>query len=123
LGTARTGSAPLRHLPRESPSGRRQGRRSTGGGGHTDALSDKLRRLLHFGQTLQSHALHFFHLSSPDLLFGFGSDLAKRNIVGVLEAYPEIAVKGVKLRKYGQEVIRMITGKRFCMAPAPCPAA
>ena len=34
----------------------------------------KLRRLLHFGQVLQSHALHFFHLSSPDLLFGFGSD-------------------------------------------------
>jgi len=74
--------------------------------------ADKLRRLLHFGQTLQSHALHFYHLSSPDLLFGFGSDLAKRNIVGVLEAYPEIGVKGVKLRKYGQEVIRMITGKR-----------
>ena len=46
------------------------------------------------------------------MLFGFGSDLAKRNIVGVLEAYPDIGVKGVKLRKYGQEVIRMITGKR-----------
>jgi len=74
--------------------------------------AEKLRRLLHFGQVLQSHALHFFHLSSPDLLFGFGSDMAKRNIIGVLEAYPEIAVKGVKLRKYGQEVIRMITGKR-----------
>jgi len=43
--------------------------------------ADKLRRLLHFGQTLQSHALHFHHLSLPDLLFGFGSDLAKRNIV------------------------------------------
>jgi NAD-reducing hydrogenase large subunit len=74
--------------------------------------ADKLRRLLHFGQTLQSHALHFYHLSSPDLLFGFGSDLAKRNIVGVLEAYPDIGLKGVKLRKYGQEVIRMVTGKR-----------
>ena len=74
--------------------------------------ADKLRRLLHFGQTLQSHALHFYHLSSPDLLFGFGSDLSRRNIVGVLEAYPDIGVKGVKLRKYGQEVIRMITGKR-----------
>ena len=74
--------------------------------------SDKLRRLLHFGQTLQSHALHFYHLSSPDLLFGFGSDLSRRNIVGVLDAYPDIGVKGVKLRKYGQEVIRMITGKR-----------
>ena len=74
--------------------------------------ADKLRRLLHFGQTLQSHALHFYHLSSPDLLFGFGGDLARRNIVGVLEAYPEIGLKGVRLRKYGQEVIRMITGKR-----------
>lgn len=74
--------------------------------------AEKLRRLLHFGQTLQSHALHFFHLSSPDLLFGFGSDLARRNIVGVVGAYPEIGLKGVKLRKYGQEVIRMICGKR-----------
>jgi NAD-reducing hydrogenase large subunit len=74
--------------------------------------ADKLRRLLHFGQTLQSHALHFFHLSSPDLLFGFDSDIAKRNVVAVLTEYPEIGLRGVKLRKYGQEVIRMITGKR-----------
>jgi len=72
----------------------------------------KLRQLLHFGQTLQSHALHFFHLSSPDLLFGFGSDVAKRNIIGVIEKYPETAVKGVKLRKYGQQVIAAIAGKR-----------
>ena len=45
--------------------------------------AEKVRRLMHYGQILQSHALHFFHLSSPDLLFGFGSDVAKRNIVGV----------------------------------------
>ena len=73
----------------------------------------KLRRLLHFGQTLQSHALHFFHLSSPDFLFGFGSDPVQRNIVGVLEKYPELALKGVKLRKYGQQVIEVIAGKRI----------
>ena len=72
----------------------------------------KLRRLLHFGQILQSHALHFFHLSSPDFLFGFGSEPAQRNIVGVLEKHPEIALKGVKLRKYGQQIIEAITGKR-----------
>ena len=72
----------------------------------------KLRRLLHFGQVLQSHALHFFHLSSPDLLFGFESDIGKRNIIAVLAEYPEIGLQGVKLRKYGQEVIRMISGKR-----------
>jgi NAD-reducing hydrogenase large subunit len=73
----------------------------------------KLRRLLHFGQILQSHALHFFHLSSPDFLFGFGSDPAQRNIAGVLQKYPEIALKGVKLRKYGQQIIQAITGKRI----------
>jgi len=73
----------------------------------------KLRELVHFGQILQSHALHFFHLSSPDLLFGFESDVAKRNIIGVIEAHPEIALQGVKLRKYGQEIIRAICGKRI----------
>lgn len=74
--------------------------------------AEKLRRLLHLGQTLQSHALHFFHLASPDLLFGFGSDARARNIVGVAEANPTLALKGIGLRKYGQEIIRHITGKR-----------
>jgi len=73
----------------------------------------KLRHLLHFGQVLQSHALHFFHLSSPDLLFGFESDIGKRSIIAVLNAYPDIGLQGVKLRKYGQEVIRMVSGKRI----------
>jgi len=75
--------------------------------------ADKLRRLLHFGQVMQSHALHFFHLSSPDLLFGFESDIGKRNIIAVLTDYPDIGLQGVKLRKYGQEVIRMVSGKRI----------
>ena len=75
--------------------------------------ADKLRRLLHFGQVLQSHALHFFHLSSPDLLFGFESEISKRSIIAVLAAYPDLALQGVKLRKYGQEVIRVISGKRI----------
>jgi NAD-reducing hydrogenase large subunit len=75
--------------------------------------AEKLRRLLHFGQVLQSHALHFFHLSSPDLLFGFGSNPAQRNIFGMLAKYPDLAMKGVKLRKYGQQIIAAISGKRI----------
>jgi NAD-reducing hydrogenase large subunit len=75
--------------------------------------AEKIRRLMHFGQTLQSHALHFFHLCSPDLLFGFDDDVRHRNIVGVIEDSPEIAVQGVMLRKYGQEVIRITSGKRI----------
>ncbi|MEN9315782.1 MAG: hypothetical protein RIS35_2175 [Pseudomonadota bacterium] len=72
----------------------------------------KMRRLMHYGQILQSHALHFFHLSSPDLLFGFESEIGRRNIVAVAQAYPDIARKGILLRKYGQEVIRATAGKR-----------
>ncbi len=74
--------------------------------------AEKLRRLMHYGQMLQSHALHFFHLSSPDLLFGFDSDVTHRNIVGVAAAHPEIAKQGILLRKFGQEVIRVTAGKR-----------
>ncbi len=74
--------------------------------------AEKLRRLMHFGQILQSHALHFYYLASPDLLFGFDSDVAKRNIVGVAAAFPDIARQGVALRKYGQEIIRLTAGKR-----------
>jgi len=75
--------------------------------------AEKVRRLMHYGQTLQSHALHFFHMCSPDLLFGFDDEVRHRNIVGVIEDYPEIARQGVMLRKYGQEVIRLTAGKRI----------
>ncbi|OQX32275.1 MAG: Ni/Fe hydrogenase subunit alpha [Candidatus Sedimenticola endophacoides] len=74
--------------------------------------AEKVRRLMHHGQILQSHALHFFHLASPDLLFGYDAAVARRNIVGVLNEHPELAKQGVLLRKYGQEVIRLTAGKR-----------
>jgi NAD-reducing hydrogenase large subunit len=77
------------------------------------ASAETVRRLMHYGQMLQSHALHFFHLSSPDLLFGFDSEVAQRNIVGVAQAHPDIAKKGIFLRKFGQEIIRITAGKRI----------
>lgn len=82
-------------------------------GAKLSPTAEKIRRLMHYGQILQSHALHFFYLASPDLLFGFDAEVAKRNIVGVATAYPEIAKKGIFLRKYGQEVIRLTAGKRI----------
>jgi len=74
--------------------------------------AEKIRRLMHYGQIMQSHAVHFFHLCSPDLLFGFDSDASRRNIVAVAQAHPEIARQGVLLRRYGQEIIRVTAGKR-----------
>ncbi|MCP4552659.1 MAG: Ni/Fe hydrogenase subunit alpha [Bacteroidetes bacterium] len=74
---------------------------------------EKMRRLMHYGQIFQSHALHFFHLVSPDLLFGIDADPAIRNIIGVAEKFPDLAVQGVMMRKYGQEIIRATAGKKI----------
>lgn len=75
--------------------------------------AQKLRKLMHFGQVFQSHALHFFYLASPDLLFGVNSNPAARNIVGIAFEHPELAKKGILMRKFGQELIRTIAGKRI----------
>lgn len=75
--------------------------------------ADRIRRLMHYGQVLQSHALHFYYLASPDLLFGFGSDPMQRNVVGVLARYPDLARQGIALRRFGQELIRITAGKRI----------
>src|SRR5512140_3918440 len=72
-----------------------------------------LRELLHCGQFVQSHALSFFHLSSPDLLLGMDSDPAKRNVIGVLEKFPELARSGIVLRKFGQQVIERLAKERI----------
>ena len=74
--------------------------------------AEKLRRLMHYGQYFQSHALHFFHLASPDLLFGFDADVAIRNVIGVAAKFPELAKQGIFMRKYGQEVIKATAGKK-----------
>lgn len=72
----------------------------------------KLRLLLHMGQMIQSHALSLFYLSLPDLVLGFDYEMERRNIVGLLESRPELARRGVALRKFGQEVIEALAGRR-----------
>ncbi len=74
--------------------------------------ADMLRRILNLAQMIQSHALSFFYLSSPDMLLGMDSDPAKRNIFGVLQSNPELARDGVRLRKFGQQIIELLGGKR-----------
>ncbi len=83
------------------------------GGEKLTPTAEKMRLLMHHGQFFQSHALHFFHLCSPDLLFGFDADPAIRNVIGVAAKYPELAVQGVMMRKYGQEIIKATAGKKI----------
>ncbi|HNW89379.1 MAG TPA: Ni/Fe hydrogenase subunit alpha [Bacteroidales bacterium] len=73
---------------------------------------EKMRRLMHYGQMFQSHALHFFHLASPDFLLGYDADPAIRNVIGVALNFPDLAVQGVMMRKFGQEIIEHTAGKK-----------
>ncbi|MCE1253146.1 MAG: Ni/Fe hydrogenase subunit alpha [Anaerolineae bacterium] len=71
-----------------------------------------LRELMHMGQIIQSHGMHFFELAGPDLLLGFDADPAIRNVAGLAAANADLTVKAVMLRKYGQEIIRTLGGRR-----------
>lgn len=80
---------------------------------HLTLPAQKLRRLLHYAQIFQSHALHFFYLASPDLLFGMDAPLDKRNVLAVAAANKELARKGILMRKFGQVLIQAIAGKKI----------
>lgn len=71
-----------------------------------------LRELMHMGQIIQSHSMHFFELAGPDLLLGFDADPATRNVVGIVQANPDLALKAVRLRGFGQDIIKRLGGKR-----------
>ncbi|MBL8146216.1 MAG: Ni/Fe hydrogenase subunit alpha [Anaerolineae bacterium] len=77
---------------------------------HTAAM---LRRIMNMAQIMQSHALSYFYLSAPDLLLGMDAPPEQRNIFGLLEADPEMARAGVKLRATGQKIIEILGGKRI----------
>jgi len=71
-----------------------------------------LRELMHMGQTIQSHSMHFFELAGPDLILGFDADPAIRNVAGLYQADPKLTVKAITLRKFGQEIIAKLGERR-----------
>ena len=75
--------------------------------------AEKMRRLMHYGQVMQSHVLHFFHLASPDLLFGFQAPAEKRNIFHVIAEQPELGRRAILMRKFGQDIIEATAGKKI----------
>jgi len=70
-----------------------------------------LRELMHMGQFIHSHALHFFFLGAPDFVLGLDAPPQDRNILGILKANPDLVKKVIRMRKFGQEAIRIIGGK------------
>ncbi len=75
--------------------------------------AENLRRVMNLAQIIQSHALSFFHLSSPDLLLGMDADLKDRNVFALARQHPGIVREGIALRAFGQEVIELLGGRRI----------
>jgi NAD-reducing hydrogenase large subunit len=76
---------------------------------HTAA---QLRRMMNLAQMVQSHALSFFYLASPDLLLGMDADPKVRNVLGLAAAKPELGRAGIALRRFGQSIIELLGEKR-----------
>lgn len=74
--------------------------------------AQRLRELIHCAQIVQSHALSFFYLSSPDLIMGMDSFPATRNVLGIIQSHPELARDGIDLRKFGLQVIETLAQER-----------
>ncbi len=75
--------------------------------------AEKVRRLGHYMQQLQSHVTAYFYCVVPDMLFAMDAPPEQRNIMGLVDADPELVKRVVALRKWGQEGIKSVLGKRM----------
>ena len=73
--------------------------------------AELLRNLMHQGATIHSHALHFYFLASPDLMFPTTDDVLRRNILGIAKEHPEIVKEAIELRKIGQTIVKVVGGR------------
>ncbi len=72
-----------------------------------------LRKIINIAQIIQSHTLNFFHLSSPDFIYGFDAPAKDRNIFKMMQTHPQMAKDGIELRSFGQKIIEEFGGKRI----------
>src|SRR5580658_5033250 len=76
-------------------------------------VAANLRQILNLAQLIQSHALSFFYLSSPDLLLGMDAPPEERSILHIAHSHPSIGADGVALRQFGQRIIELLAGRRI----------
>lgn len=72
----------------------------------------KLRELFYQAHYIHSHIAHFYALAAPDFVLGPAAPVAKRNILGVVEAVGvDIGTEVIKHRSYAQKIQEMLGGK------------
>ncbi len=67
-------------------------------------LTKTYRQLMHHGEMIESHSLHVFFLALPDFL-GYP------NAVAMTDKYGEVVTNALKLKKFGNTVMRAMGGR------------
>lgn len=80
----------------------------------------KLRRLLHFGQIIQSHATSFFFLTLPDFIYSDKNNKRPRSAFEIYKTDPNIIRRAIELREIGTE-ISTVLGRRHIQPIAAVP--
>jgi len=67
-------------------------------------LTKTYRQLMHHGEMIESHSLHLFFLALPDFL-GYP------NAVAMASKYGEVVTNALKLKKFGNSVMKIMGGR------------
>jgi F420-non-reducing hydrogenase large subunit len=71
----------------------------------------KLRELCNSVAYMEEHILHFYFLAGADFLLGPDADYSVRNVIGILQAAPEVAQRVVKVRHLCAKMLEILAGK------------
>ena len=71
----------------------------------------KLRRLMQNIAYVSDKILHFYFLAAPDFVIGPDADYSVRNVMGILQAAPDIAKKVVHMRHLGAQMLEGFAGR------------
>ena len=71
----------------------------------------KLRELCNSIAFMEEHILHFYFLAGADFLLGPDADYSVRNVIGVLQAAPDVARRVVRVRHMCAKMLEILAGK------------
>jgi F420-non-reducing hydrogenase large subunit len=71
----------------------------------------KIRRLMNNISNMGDKILHFYFLAAPDFIIGPDADYSVRNVVGIIQAAPEIAKQVVKMRQLTASMLEHFAGR------------
>lgn len=71
----------------------------------------KLRRLMQMIAYVGDKLLHFYFLAAPDFVIGPDADYSVRNVVGIVDAAPDIAKQVVHLRHLTAQILEHFAGR------------